>query len=800
MKREKSCSYDWAAYYQAAYEKEKKENMLLAGKLADLEAKEADVSAKIGHIENHIFWKASLPLRKGYHVLFSHREPEKQEQGQSKEQNQNQKQNKAQEQDQAQSPIKELPAGQAAEAAQAYRLAYLEETYRQKHPYLQWIAKQEDGCGDTGTETVNGWKVLPIQGSDLCVIAFGHGMLAEKIENEVKTWFNKNPNCLLAYTDEDYYWKDLAYRMHPWYKPCWSPDTFLSFCYMGHMIITKHELCNDLLPSESEYADDYSSFYDLCLRLEERVMAAQGTVSHIAKVLFHNCYEPSPEGEALIAEAGRGRAAGAPAGETEADLLEIVEKLLEEELEQGRDLNGCEASYRRIKEAALERRGIGAHIASGPMPGIYHVVYEAPPNALISVIIPSKDHPETLERCLRSFAEKTEYGNYEWIVVDNGSNAENKSHMEALQKEYGFLYLYEPMPFNFSAMCNMGARKANGDYLLLLNDDIEIIEKDWLQIMLGQAAQPHVGAVGAKLWYADSQNIQHVGITNLTIGPSHKLVTFPDDRNYYYGRNQVTYDMIGVTAACLMIGRDKYWEAGGMDETMKVAYNDVDFCFKLIEKGYYNVLRNDAVLYHAESLSRGLDEQDDGKWERLLQEKENLYAKHPDMEGHDIYYHPYLIDNASHYACNFKFDYQNNLKTIEIMSENAGNLAEAQEGVLMLTVDRAEEQHKIHREEEDIMFLMGWSYIPGKDNAKYARKLVLEHENGDICTLVPYPWHRKDVEAVLSKEVNVSLAGFVARIKKEKLHFGVWRIGMLGTDLDTQQQFLTWSDRKMTVE
>ena len=155
--------------------------------------------------------------------------------------------------------------------------------------------------------------------------------------------------------------------------------------------------------------------------------------------------------------------------------------------------------------------------------------------------------------------------------------------------------------------------------------------------------------------------------------------------------------MIGVTAACLMIERRKYREVGGLDETMKVAYNDVDFCFKLIEAGYYNVLRNDAILYHYESLSRGLDEQDDNKWERLLCEKEKLYEKHPAMESRDVFYHKNLIDNDSHYACNFKFDYENNLKTTEIFVENAGKLAEAETGVLELTIDRAEKQHKIYR-------------------------------------------------------------------------------------------------------
>ncbi|MBD5454470.1 MAG: glycosyltransferase, partial [Lachnospiraceae bacterium] len=761
--KEKPYSYDWAAYYRAAYEREKKENMVLAGRIADAEAKENDLTLRLNRIQNSIFWKASAPARKCYHALAArcaaseHMVP-------------------ADEND-----VSNVQAVDSVKVKEFVR-AYEEEVYRQKHPYLQWIKRYEDDVAidvklnNVRNEYVDGWNLIPIENTDLYIIVCGRGIVDVRVKQEIKSWFNNNEDCLFAYADEDYYWETLSNRMHPWFKPCYSPDTLLSFCYIGHMIITKQALYDEILRENSgrEWCS-YADFYDFCLRLEEKVNELHGTISHIEEVLFHNRYEP--------------------------DVAENVEEQLLQELEQGRDMAGCDASYTKLRMEALHRRGIKARLCSGHVPDIYHIVYENSDktDTLVSVVIPSKDHPEVLERCLSSFREKTNYDNYEWIVVDNGSNAENKSRMEALQREYGFLYLYEPMEFNFSAMCNLGVSKAAGEFILLLNDDVEIIEKDWMRIMAGQARQPRTGAVGAKLWYAGNgglqnagnETIQHAGITNLNIGPSHKLITFPDDRNYYYGHNQVTYNMIGVTAACLMIERRKYLEVGGLDETMKVAYNDVDFCFKLIEAGYYNVLRNDAILYHYESLSRGLDEQDDNKWERLLCEKEKLYEKHPAMESRDGFYHKNLIDNASHYACNFKFDYENNLKTTEIFVENAGKLAEAETGVLELTIDRAEKQHKIHREEPDIMWVMGWCYIPGKDNAKYEKKLVLQQEDGtfyqaDIC-----PWFRKDAAAVLTDEVNILLSGFVVRIKKEKLHFGTWRIGMLATDLETNQKFLT---------
>lgn len=773
--------YDWAAYYRAAYEREKKKNTLLAGKIADAEAKEADLAFRLGRIQGNALFKASAPVRKCYHALTAF------SRGGTGENR------------------KTAAKRDGAAGAEEIRRAYEQEVFRQKHPYLQWIARTEGSgrvphspaeivesaedakeSGRTGFLRIEGFRIIEPENMDICIVACGDGIIEESAVSKAADWFREKGNCLFAYADEDYYWKNLLNRMHPWFKPCWSPDTMLSFCYMGHMIIVRKSMCGRLLEESCGRTD---SFYDLCLRLEEKAYALEAGISHIEEVLFHNRYEPDEAGQKQIAEA---KAQGE-------DVLEVVENLLKAELERGRDMKGCGPDFLQTRKAALQRRGIRAELECGPDPDIFHVVYEAPAG-MVSVIIPSKDHPETLEKCLSSFRERTAYENYEWIVVDNGSTPENKSRVEALREEYGFLYLYEPMEFNFSAMCNLGAASARGEYLLFLNDDIEIIEKDWLRIMAGQAAQPYTGAVGAKLWYAGSDRIQHAGITNLNIGPSHKLITFPDDRCYYYGHNQAVYDVIGVTAACLMIGKKKYREIGGFEESMKVAYNDVDFCFKLMEAGYYNVLRNDAVLYHDESLSRGLDEEDEGKWERLLHEKENLYARHPGMNGWDGFYHKNLIDNASRYACNFKFGYEEHLKTTELILENAGNLARAQKGQVQLTIDRAEEQHKIHLEEPDIMFLMGWSYLPGEDNAKYIRNIVFQRPDGTFCKAAPNPWRREDAEAVLTGQVNISLSGFTLRIKKEKLHSGVWRVGMLLTDAESGRQFLTWSDREMVVK
>ncbi|MBD5444166.1 MAG: glycosyltransferase [Lachnospiraceae bacterium] len=798
---EKQFSYDWETYYQTAYEKEKKKNTLLAAKIADAQAKEEELKFNLERIEKSIFWKMAAPFRKCYYAFFS-------------------KNNTSHSKTWDNSTWFAAPSKN-----KEYVKEYQQEVFKQKHPYLQWIMESElsmktEVQGDTQEiqpdRFINGWRKIELKNSELCIIVCGRGVVDERAEEVIKSWFEKNRNCIFAYADEDYYWKDLSNRMHPRFKPCWSPDTMLSFCYAGNMIIVNKSQYHGLLEGERYNTGSYSDFYELCFKLEERMYTLEecdrlaqtlqsgsqikyNRVGRIEQVLFHNCYEPDAAGMRQIEEAEQ----------SGADVLEVVENQLLEKLEAGYDMRGCEGEYCSLREAALNRRGIKAHLEPGIEGDIYHVCYDIDrkspafiknPNAgRVSVIIPSKDHPELLERCLSSFREKTEYKDYEWIVVDNGSSAENKVKIEALREEYGFNYIYKPMEFNFSAMCNLGVKSAKADFCLLLNDDIEIIQKDWLTIMLGQAMQPHVGAVGAKLWYANGDIIQHAGITNMGVGPSHKLTTLIDDRCYYYGRNRLTYDMAGVTAACMLVEKKKYLEVGGMDEAMKIAYNDVDFCFKLLEKGYYNVLRNDAVLYHYESMSRGLDKDDEGKWDRLLRERDALYAKHPGMKGRDAFYNKNLNDDSINYTCNFKCDYMKKEKVAEILPEDIESLEKAKTQMLHLVLDQVEEQQKGRPDEPDIMIITGWSYISGEDNARYVRHILLQKDDGILYKAQPFPWYRKDVEKVLTNEVNALLSGFVLRLAKEKLPAGEWKIGMVAEDMEGRKKFVTWSEETISV-
>lgn len=258
-----------------------------------------------------------------------------------------------------------------------------------------------------------------------------------------------------------------------------------------------------------------------------------------------------------------------------------------------------------------------------------------------------------------------------------------------------------------------------------------------------------------------------------------------------------------------MVTRKKYEEAGGLDEGLPVSYNDVDFCFKMLEAGYVNVQRNDAILYHHESLSRGLDEQDEGKWERLLAEKEALYERHPKLRGKDPFYHKNLIDNASHYGCNFKFPYEDHLVTQEVRylpkSTLRKQMKKARRGQLRLTVDLAGSQHKIHADEPDILWIMGWSYLPGADNAAFKREMVLQRTDGAGYLAVPADWHREDVEAILPEEKHIGLSGFALRLRREELAAGEYRIGMLaGTEPVSETEpgmvFVAWSESRIKIE
>ena len=241
---------------------------------------------------------------------------------------------------------------------------------------------------------------------------------------------------------------------------------------------------------------------------------------------------------------------------------------------------------------------------------IFKISYEIEGNPLISIVIPNKDHIDDLKRCITSIRERSTYDNYEIIIVENNSESEEIfDYYRSIECDNIRIVRYEGR-FNYSKICNLGVANAKGEYILLLNNDVQVITVNWLEEMLMYAQRSDVGAVGAKLYYAN-KTIQHAGVViglgaHRTAGHTH----YGQSRENlgYMGRLCYAQDVSAVTGACLMVKRALYDKVGGLDESFEVSLNDVDLCLKLRHEGLLNVFTPFAELYHFESISRGLDD------------------------------------------------------------------------------------------------------------------------------------------------------------------------------------------------
>lgn len=369
----------------------------------------------------------------------------------------------------------------------------------------------------------------------------------------------------------------------------------------------------------------------------------------------------------------------------------------------------------------------------------------------VSIVIPSKDNPAVLSTCIHSLLENTDgldtVFDIEILVVDNGSCDENRARIEKmreqLQEKYRFHYVYEQVPFNFSHMCNIGAKQASSDYILFLNDDIEIRDSSWLVKMMYQAVKPGVGAVGAKLLYPDGECIQHAGITNIHLGPAHKLQFASDKQMHYMGYNYCTVNVLAVTGACLLVRKEVFKEVGGFDENLQVSFNDVEICFRLYSLGYRNVCCNNTYLYHHESLSRGSDAGIE-KVRRLHGERDYLYGKYPQLWNCDPYYSVWFVkdvlDDGFESACRFeeaKASVHASATEITGKLENIWHNECLYMGIEFagsedswingpgykkdLNDSMGKDTSKTHK-----FYIQGWSYAINVDNSRYQKKLLLK--------------------------------------------------------------------------
>lgn len=664
---------------------------------------------------------------------------------------------------------------------------YERELRCQTEPYLVWVRETEQGSAvsaRTAAGNAVGTVCIEQCGRAFSLAAFKQdyilfvseaGRLSDWAASEIAQYFETHQDVDLVYADEDTWMlpeeqtlseDESAHRVFPWTKPVWSPDTLLSFLYFGNVFAVRRAAFTGL---EWLGDDDYRyNIYDFVLKASE----GEHCPAHLEKILFH------------AYRTGKNRA-------------EIEETLMHET-----DLIGVGAAYDWIRERAFARRGICAGMAEDAATGITYPIYRVPDTPLVSIVIPSKDNPEVLKQCIRSIYRHTAYPDYEIIVVDNGSAETVRSALLAFGQECPFDYLYQPMDFNFSRMCNLGAKRAKGAYLLLLNDDMEVLESSWLTRMVGQASLPHVGAVGAKLLYPGTTLIQHVGITNTISGPGHKLKLLDDQESYYYGRNRFVYDLVGVTAACLLIRRACFLEMEGLYEGLAVAYNDVDLCFRLHNRGLYNVQRNDVVLYHHESLSRGDDLKDERKLKRLTAEKDTLYSRHPLLYRQDPFIGTLLNSGDSEYRCRWLEGYELSgaVQPDQPLVEGARLPAlEKMNQAIMISVEECGRQH-YQKEEKPYYLIKGWAYVPGADNARYAFWILLVNSAGKVWALPVKKRYRKDVAAILPDETNVLMTGFCSWIVQGALPPDTYELWMTAKDGCSRQRLYRSMEKRLTVE
>nr|WP_294658640.1 glycosyltransferase family 2 protein [uncultured Blautia sp.] len=415
---------------------------------------------------------------------------------------------------------------------------------------------------------------------------------------------NKDRKIRVLYSDEDKMSMDGHKFFQPHFKPDYNPDLLCTVNYICHLFVVERNIIDKVGTLRSEF--DGAQDYDFIFRCIEAVDPSE--IYHIPKILYHwRCHEDStaenPESKMYAFEAGK-----------------------------------------RAIEAHYERTGIHAEVYKGEFLGLYRTRFIRDHDPLISIIIPNKDHIDDLKRCMDSIDKKSSYRNYEYIIVENNSTDEKTfqyyKELEASNPKAHVVYW--DREFNYSAINNYGATFAKGEYLLLLNNDTEIINEDCLEELLGYCMRSDVGAVGARMYYEDD-TIQHAGVVIGFGGiAGHCFVLQPRGTTGYCHRIICAQDYSAVTAACMLVKREAFDKVGGLTEELAVAFNDIDFCMKLRAADYLIVYNPYAELYHYESKSRGLEDTPE-KVARFNKEIQTFEKRWPDiLRNGDPYYNPNL--------------------------------------------------------------------------------------------------------------------------------------------------------------
>ena len=411
---------------------------------------------------------------------------------------------------------------------------------------------------------------------------------------------------VVVYSDEDVINKDhketLSKYIDPFFKPDYSPELLFAMMYMGNLTVYRNDILKKVL-SRSFFEDPNA--WDLCLKMCEHAVTVTDSIRHIPKILFHRSpetsYAPSPA-----------------------------------------------AGLRAVKDALLRKKRLddSEGLADLTAKNTCLVRYPAKKHPLVSIIIPSKNLPNVLNKCLLSITDITATENYEIIIVDNGSDTNETFALYDLYKhkigKRKFKLIHDGNGFNFSRLVNNGVQNSKGELVLLLNNDTELIGSPyWLSELSGYAMQKEIGCVGARLIYPDD-TIQHAGIIS-GVGDSwnHGHKGFPRYASGYQGMLTIVTNCSAVTGACLMVKRDLWEMVGGFDENLAISFNDVDFCLKILDMGFRHACLPHVMLYHFESKSRGEDISPNDL-RRLQSELDTMRKRWGKILLHDPFYNPHL--------------------------------------------------------------------------------------------------------------------------------------------------------------
>ena len=478
-----------------------------------------------------------------------------------------------------------------------------------KHKKIKVVFREKNGhiseATNSALELVEGEFVALMDNDDYI---YPHALA------EVVKVLNKKPETDFIYSDEDKL-EMTGERVDPFFKPDWSPDLFMSTNYLCHFTLARKEIIDLVGGLRKGY--EGSQDYDLFLRITEKTQ----NIEHIPDILYS--WRKIPGSTAAV-YSDKGYA--------------------------------LKTSIQSLKDA-LNRRKIKGTVSEGLFLGSFRVKYDIIDNPLISIIIPTKDKRGYIERCISSILSKTTYDNYEIIIVDTGSTVQDTlEYYETIKNNSKIKFVYWKKPFNYSSVNNFGVQHAKGEYILLLNNDTEIISNNWIEGMLEHAQREEIGAVGVKLLYPDNR-VQHVGVILGVGGPTkeesianHAMKMFSNDIAGIPYTKDIVRNYSAVTAACLMVKKEKFEKVGGFEEKLRIAFNDVDLCLKLSTEGFFNLYTPYVELYHHESVSVGTPNDGNRDMKEFGKEVEFMKKKWGKIIGTDPFYNKNLTWRNSSYG------------------------------------------------------------------------------------------------------------------------------------------------------